>query len=58
MKVAIVKDEWYPVYSIVKDSSFHDYVIDLTPEQIQKINRTERAFLKAQKIIEDIVEGE
>lgn len=54
MKVKVQSDEWYPVYSIVKDGDYNPYSTEnceLTAEQVAFVRKAEEDFDKAQNIL-------
>lgn len=52
--VKIIKDEWYPVYSI--NCGNWDYEIELNKEEIEFVKRSEKQFDESQKLIRDKID--
>jgi hypothetical protein len=50
MKINIDKNEWYPVYEICSDS-YPMVEVQLTEEEIKRINLAEIEFRECQKIL-------
>lgn len=50
MKVNLIVDEWYPVYTITK-SDYCNAQVNLSKSTIKRINAATREFERAQKLL-------
>lgn len=58
MKVTIIKDEWYPVYSVLTEGSTWEPVRDVPEETVARWKRVDAEFSQVQEEMRKTVEGE
>jgi hypothetical protein len=56
MKVYIVTDEWYPVFSVGTELHYtYGNPVEITEEQLDRIERAFKEFNDVQGLLEDLI---